>query len=51
MDTVKAVTDICDGKSLAKDELGHISKPSHCSVMGACWQILEEVDRNYPFVV
>ena len=39
LDIVKSMTDLCDGGA-------HIT-PSHCSVMEACRQRLEDVDRNH----
>jgi hypothetical protein len=48
MDAMKFATDMCDGKAFS--EGAHI-KICHCSVMVAYWQVLEEVDRNHPFVV
>ena len=48
MDTVKSVTDLCDGKAFSE---GGTYQTSHCSVMAACWRVLEEVDRNHPLAV
>jgi hypothetical protein len=47
MDTVKAVTDMCDGKAFSE---GGTYQTSRCSVMEAFLVECEpeEVDRNYP---
>jgi len=47
---VKAVTDICDGKSLAKDELGGIYQTESLWRNGSVLttSVSGEVDRNHP---
>ena len=49
MDTAKAVTDMCDGKILQKMKGAHIKQV--VAVCGRILAVLEEVDRNHPFVV
>ena len=48
MDTAKAVTDMCDGTVLA---LKGAYIKQVVAVCGRILAVLEEVDRNHPFVV